>query len=118
MNFIGIDVGTSSVKALLVDESGVVIKKATPEYDFSTPKSLWAEANPSDWWEATQNAIKTLLVNMDSSQIGGIGLTGQMHGMVALDKGGNVLRPCIMWNDQRSHVECNEITNRIAVKRF
>ena len=118
MNFIGIDVGTSSVKALLVDESGVVIKKATPEYDFSTPKSLWAEANPSDWWEATQNAIKTLLGNMDSSQIGGIGLTGQMHGMVALDKGGNVLRPCIMWNDQRSHVECNEITNRIGREKI
>lgn len=118
MNFIGIDVGTSSVKALLVDESGVVIKKATPEYDFSTPKSLWAEANPSDWWEATQNAIKTLLGNMDSSQIGGIGLTGQMHGMVVLDKGGNVLRPCIMWNDQRSHVECNEITNRIGREKI
>ena len=118
MNFIGIDVGTSSVKALLVDESGVVVKKATPEYDFSTPKSLWAEANPSDWWEATQNAIKTLLGNMDSSQIGGIGLTGQMHGMVALDKGGNVLRPCIMWNDQRSHVECNEITNRIGREKI
>ena len=117
MNFIGIDVGTSSVKAL-VDKSGVVIKKATPEYDFSTPKSLWAEANPSDWWEATQNAIKTLLVNMDSSQIGGIGLTGQMHGMVVLDKGGNVLRPCIMWNDQRSHVECNEITNRIGREKI
>ena len=118
MNFIGIDVGTSSVKALLVDESGVVIKKATPEYDFSTPKSLWAEANPSDWWEATQNAIKTLLVNMDSSQIGGIGLTGQMHGMIVLDEGGNVLRPCIMWNDQRSHVECNEITNRIGREKI
>ena len=118
MNFIGIDVGTSSVKALLVDESGVVIKKATPEYDFSTPKSLWAEANPSDWWEATQNAIKTLLGNMDSSQIGGIGLTGQMHGMVALDEGGNVLRPCIMWNDQRSHVECKEITNRIGREKI
>ena len=118
MNFIGIDVGTSSVKALLVDESGVVVKKATPEYDFSTPKSLWAEANPSDWWEATQNAIKTLLVNVDSSQIGGIGLTGQMHGMVVLDKGGNVLRPCIMWNDQRSHVECNEITNRIGREKI
>ena len=118
MNFIGIDVGTSSVKALLVDESGVVIKKATPEYDFSTPKSLWAEANPSDWWEATQNAIKTLLGNMDSSQIGGIGLTGQMHGMVALDEGGDVLRPCIMWNDQRSHVECKEITNRIGREKI
>ena len=118
MNFIGIDVGTSSVKALLVDESGVVIKKATPEYDFSTPKSLWAETNPSDWWEATQNAIKTLLGNMDSSQIGGIGLTGQMHGMVALDEGGNVLRPCIMWNDQRSHVECKEITNRIGREKI
>ena len=118
MNFIGIDVGTSSVKALLVDESGVVIKKATPEYDFLTPKSLWAEANPSDWWEATQNAIKTLLGNMDSSQIGGIGLTGQMHGMVALDEGGNVLRPCIMWNDQRSHAECKEITSRIGREKI
>ena len=109
MYYIGIDVGTSSVKALLVDAKGVVIKASNPEYLFQTPKPFWAEANPLDWWKATQTAIKELLLIVSSNEIAGIGLTGQMHGMVALNKDGNVLRPCIMWNDQRSHVECDEI---------
>lgn len=117
MYYIGIDVGTSSVKALLVDQLGNVIKSATPEYPFLTPKPLWAEAEPADWWEATKIAIKDVANGVNSSEISGIGLTGQMHGMVALDKAGKVLRPCIMWNDQRSHLECKEITNRIGADK-
>ena len=118
MYYIGIDIGTSSVKALLIDSGGRVIKTAVPEYSFQTPKPLWAEADPLDWWEATQQAIKELLLKVQSSEIAGIGLTGQMHGMVAMNKEGSVLRPCIMWNDQRSHLECDEITERVGQKKI
>jgi len=118
MYYIGIDIGTSSVKALLIDSSGRVIKTSVPEYSFQTPKPLWAESDPLDWWEATQQAIKELLLKVHSSEIAGIGLTGQMHGMVALNKEGSVLRPCIMWNDQRSHLECDEITERVGQKKI
>ena len=114
MYYIGIDVGTSSVKALLIDGQGKVIKSTVPEYSFQTPEPLWAEADPLDWWEATQTAIKELLTTVSPNQIAGIGLTGQMHGMVALNKEGSVLRPCIMWNDQRSHIECDEITQKLG----
>lgn len=114
MYYIGIDVGTSSVKALLINEKGMVIKTTNPEYSFQTPKPLWAEANPIDWWNATRTAIQELILSIDSNEIAGIGLTGQMHGMVALNKDGNVLRPCIMWNDQRSHLECDEITQKVG----
>jgi len=118
MYYIGIDIGTSSVKALLIDSGGRVIKTAVPEYSFQTPKPLWAPADPLDWWEATQQAIKELLLKVQSSEIAGIGLTGQMHGMVAMNKEGSVLRPCIMWNDQRSHLECDEITERVGQKKI
>ena len=118
MYYIGIDIGTSSVKALLIDSGGRVIKTSVPEYSFQTPKPLWTEADPLDWWEATQQAIKELLLKVQSSEIAGIGLTGQMHGMVAMNKEGSVLRPCIMWNDQRSHLECDEITERVGQKKI
>ena len=113
MYYIGIDVGTSSVKALLIDSDGKVIRTVVPEYSFQTPKPLWAEANPNDWWEATQKAIKELVSFVKPNEIAAIGLTGQMHGMVALNNNGSVLRPCIMWNDQRSHLECDEITQKV-----
>lgn len=118
MYYIGIDIGTSSVKALLINSSGRVVKTAVPEYSFQTPKPLWAESDPRDWWVATQQAIKELLLNIQSNEIAGIGLTGQMHGMVAMNKEGAVLRPCIMWNDQRSHLECDEITERVGQKKI
>ncbi|MBT6957451.1 MAG: xylulokinase, partial [Opitutae bacterium] len=111
---IGIDVGTSSTKAILINDSGQVIKTVAPEYDFHTPKPLWAESNPLDWWTATIAAIKSLLDDIDASKIVGLGLTGQMHGLVCLDKDGEVLRPCIMWNDQRTADQCREMTARIG----
>ena len=79
-----------------------------------TPRPLWAETDPIIWWEATQQAIRSLLDGIDPSSVRSVGLTGQMHGMVALDEKGRVLRPCIMWNDQRSYEECAEITERIG----
>ncbi len=114
MNTIGLDIGTSSVKALLVSPNGEVLKVSCPEYPFQTPKPLWAETNPSVWWEATLIAIKELLEGNKPDSIGGIGLTGQMHGLVLLDAKGEVLRPCIMWNDQRSFAECDEMTSIIG----
>ena len=114
MNTIGLDIGTSSVKALLVSPNGEVLKVSCPEYPFQTPKPLWSETDPNVWWEATLIAIKELLEGNDPGNIGGIGLTGQMHGLVLLDASGEVLRPCIMWNDQRSFAECDEMTSIIG----
>jgi len=110
MNFIGIDVGTSSIKALLVDENGQVLASSNPEYPFQTPAPLQAETDPEVWWHATCKAIRELLNQTSADLIGGVGLTGQMHGLVLLDDQGNPLRPCIMWNDQRSFEECEEMT--------
>ena len=113
---IGIDIGTSSTKAVLIDESGEVKSTVAPEYDFSTPKPQWAESDPDDWWQATIQAIKHLLEEQEvkPSDIVGLGLTGQMHGLVLLDKQGKVLRPCIMWNDQRSGPQCESITEKMG----
>lgn len=117
MNIIGLDIGTSSVKALLVSKTGEVLKVSSPEYPFQTPRPLWAEADPEVWWQATKHAIVDLLKGIDPGSIAAIGLTGQMHGMVALDASGEVLRPCIRWNDQRSHEECNEITSLVGAEK-
>jgi xylulokinase len=114
MKFIGIDVGTSSIKALLVDSSGKVLASSNPEYSFQTPAPLQAETDPEVWWEATCKALKELLKDVKSESIAGIGLTGQMHGLVILDAHGQVLRPCIMWNDQRSFNECEEMTELLG----
>lgn len=114
MNFIGIDVGTSSIKALLVDPRGKVIATSNPEYPFQTPAPLCAETDPEVWWDATCRALRELLLVTDAGTISGVGLTGQMHGLVVLDEKGAPLRPCIMWNDQRSFHECKEMTEKIG----
>jgi len=100
----GIDVGTSGARTLIIDESGALVGSGTIEYPMSTPHPLWAEQDPEDWWQAVCGATQIALDQggISADKITGIGLTGQMHGMVMLDKGGRVLRPCIMWNDQRT----------------
>ncbi len=117
---LGIDVGTSGSKALLIDERGQVLAAATYDYPMYTPRPMWAEQNPEDWWTATVGAIRKVLRDsgIDAGRIAGIGLTGQMHGLVMLDKQGNVLRPCIMWNDQRTGPQCAAITEQIGAKRL
>ena len=114
--FLGVDVGTTGAKAILIDEDGKVISTASSEYPMFNPKPLWSEQNPGDWWNAVQLSFKRILSNskVDAEKIKGIGLTGQMHGLVLLDKDGKVLRPCIMWNDQRTSKECEEITSIIG----
>ena len=90
--FIGIDIGTTGAKAVLMDVNGVVVSTATNEYPMFTPHPLWAEQNPDDWWNATCKNIQTVVVKseINASDVKGIGLTGQMHGLVTLDKDGKV----------------------------
>lgn len=111
---LGIDVSTTGTKALVIDERGSVVASASDEYEFYTPRLLWAEQNPSDWWRACVNVIHRVLERIPAREIAGIGLTGQMHGLVMMDAAGNVLRPCIMWNDQRTAKQCAEITERVG----
>jgi xylulokinase len=113
---LGIDVGTTGSKALLINEAGAVVANATTEYPMLTPRPLWAEQNPADWWAATVTSIRRVLekANADAAEVAAVGLTGQMHGLVLLDAQGNVLRPCIMWNDQRTAAECAAITETVG----
>lgn len=115
---LGIDIGTTGAKALITDDDGVVKAIAVREYRMCTPQPLWAEQDPADWWKAATKSIRAAIRNSGVAprQVAGIGLTGQMHGLVLLDKNGKVLRPCIMWNDQRSSRECGDITASIGEK--
>ena len=116
---LGIDVSTTGSKALLVDEAGSVVTSVTTEYLMYTPQPLWAEQDPADWWDATVTSVRQALElgNVDARDVVGIGMTGQMHGLVALDGAGAVLRPCIMWNDQRTGPQCAAITERVGAER-
>lgn len=116
---LGIDVGTTGSKSLLINEAGQVIASATVEYPLYTPHPQWAEQDPEDWWRATVESIGQVLAESGANpdQVAGVGLTGQMHGLVLLDEAGDVLRPCIMWNDQRTGPQCAWITDRVGAKR-
>jgi len=118
--FIGIDIGTTGAKALLMDVNGIVVTTSTHEYPMFTTHPLWAEQNPEDWWSATYQSLSEVIrkANINSSDVKGIGLTGQMHGLVTIDATGKVLYPCIMWNDQRTAEECKEITEKIGFDKM
>lgn len=111
---VGLDVGTTGVKAIAVGLEGQIVAKAERGYPLSTPRPGWSEQEPEDWWAATRAAI----ADLGSLEIVGIGLSGQMHGLVALDGAGRVVRPAILWNDQRTGVECAEIEERIGFERL
>lgn len=113
---IGMDVGTSSMKTLLIDEVGGLVGSATEFYPFDTPKPLWSEQDPAYWWRAACVSIKRVLDEnrVKAGDVAGLGLTGQMHGLVLLDKENQVLRPCILWNDQRTSKQCADITNKVG----
>ena len=109
----GLDIGTSSVKGLLVDpEDGTVVARAEVEHPLATPHPGWAEQNPEDWWAGAQSILAVLA---DHGEIAGIGLAGQMHGLVTLDATGRVLRPAMLWNDGRTGAECAEIEDRVGL---
>ncbi len=117
---IGLDVSTTATKAILVDDTGEVGGVAVSEYGFDTPHPLWAEQDPVLWWDATVDAIDRLLTEsgVEPSGVTAIGLTGQMHGSVLLDGRGEVVRPAILWNDQRTASECEEIRLRVGPERL
>jgi xylulokinase len=112
----GIDVGTTGVKGLAIDGEGRVIARAERGYPLSTPRPGWAEQDPELWWEAAQDVLGELRGAAGTPV--GIGLSGQMHGLVALDSSDRVLRPAILWNDQRTAVECAEIERTIGLERL
>lgn len=115
--FLGLDTGTSGTKAVLIDERGNLRASSTVEYALSTPQPQWAEQHPdTDWWAAAQTAIKTVLTDagISGSEVSGVGLTGQMHGSVFLDRQNKVLRPALLWCDSRTGSECAEITERVG----
>jgi len=118
--FLGIDSSTTGVKALLIDRSGAVIASANTELPLYTPYPLWSEQNPADWWAGAQSSIRAVLTEsrIDGAQVEAIGLTGQMHGLTLLDESGAVLRPAILWNDQRTGAECDEIRARLGKARL
>ncbi|MBV7330485.1 xylulokinase [Chloroflexi bacterium TSY] len=117
---IGIDASTTATKALLIDQNGDVIAVAATEYNFETPQPLWSEQSPDLWWNGAVNSIRQMMAksNIDPGSISGIGLTGQMHGLVLLDRAGEVLRSSILWNDQRTAAQCDEMRKRIGQKRL
>lgn len=118
--FLGIDVSTTGSKALLIDTAGQVLASCSSPHSLSTPKPLWAEQDPEEWWRATTLSIKAVLkqTDVDPLMISAIGLTGQMHGLVLLDSQGRILRPAILWNDQRTQKQCDEIHRRVGWEKF
>ena len=113
---LGIDASTTATKALLIDATGKVIAVAATEYGFDTPHPLWSEQDPALWWDAAVQSIRRLLAEsaIDPAQIAAVGLTGQMHGLTLLDEAGAVVRPAILWNDQRTGAQCDEIRQRVG----
>ncbi|HBP38061.1 MAG TPA: xylulokinase, partial [Clostridiales bacterium] len=106
---IGIDVGTSGVKVLALSDRGAIITSAVEEYPLYMPQAGWTEQDPSDWWEATIRALRRVLLACGDYPAVSVGLSGQMHGMVALDGNDQVIRRAILWNDQRTDKQCREI---------
>jgi xylulokinase len=118
--FMGIDVSTTNAKVLLIDDKGTVVASTAAEHPVFNPQPLWSEQDPHDWWEGVSKSIRQALVEAgaNGSQVSAVGLTGQMHGLVLLDAAGQVLRPAILWNDQRTAVECEEIEQRVGSQRL
>lgn len=110
--YLGIDIGTSGTKTLAIQEDGTILAAATADYPLSHPKPGWSEQNPDDWWQASVKTVRQVLKagRIRKGDVAGIGLSGQMHGSVFLDKTHNVVRPALLWNDQRTAAECDEIT--------
>ncbi|MDK2807263.1 xylulokinase [Thermoanaerobacterium thermosaccharolyticum] len=116
MYFLGIDLGTSSVKIILMSDNGSVVSSVSKEYPVYYPEPGWAEQNPEDWWNATKDGVKEIIAKsgVNGDDIKGVGLSGQMHGLVLLDKDNNVITPAILWCDQRTQEECDYITGKIG----
>ena len=118
MYYIGIDLGTSAVKLLLVDAQGAIQKSVSREYPLYFPHPGWSEQNPEDWWAAVQDGLKELTSAIDAGEIAGVGCGGQMHGLVVLDENDNVIRPAILWNDGRTAAEVEYLNGVIGKEKL
>ena len=121
MLYVGIDLGTSAVKMLLMQTNGKIEKIVSREYPLIFPHSGWSEQKPEDWWDAVQSGLVELLDGCDKSQVAGISFGGQMHGLVILDAEDNVIRPAILWNDGRTTKETdylNEVIGKDKLSRY
>lgn len=118
MIYIGIDLGTSAVKLLAMDEKGVIQKVVSKEYPLYFPHPGWSEQSPQDWYEKTMEGLKELTASLDPSQIAGIGVGGQMHGLVALNEKDEVVRPAILWNDGRTKKQTDYLNDVIGKKQL
>jgi xylulokinase len=118
MLYIGVDLGTSAVKLLLMDGAGKIQKIVSREYPLSFPHPGWSEQNPQDWYEQTIAGLKELLAECDKAQVAGISFGGQMHGLVILDEKDQVIRPAILWNDGRTYEECDYLNNVIGKEKL
>jgi xylulokinase len=117
---LGLDIGTSGVKAVMIADDGRVVTTATEAYPVSTPHPLWSEQDPADWWRGSREALRRVVAesNVPRDDIVGMGLTGQMHGAVFLDNEERILRPAILWNDGRTAAQCDWITQRVGAERL
>lgn len=117
---IGLDVSTTATKAILVAENGTVRGVGSASYGYDTPRPLWSEQDPALWWTGAVDAIGQVLTenHVEGSEVRAVGMTGQMHGAVLLDAAGNVVRPAILWNDQRTGAECDEIREKVGAERL
>lgn len=114
MLYIGVDLGTSAVKLLLMNEKGEILNITSKEYPIFFPKPGWSEQNPTDWWEKSVEGIKELTKDYDKSQVAGISFGGQMHGLVILDENDEVIRPALLWNDGRTAAETDYLNEKIG----
>ena len=115
---IGIDLGTSAVKLILTDENGTILRTVSKEYPLYQPYSGWSEQAPEDWWTAVQEGIQNLLEGLDPAAVTGIGVGGQMHGLVMLDEQDRVLRPAILWNDTRTGDETDYLNHEVGTEQL
>ena len=118
MYYIGVDLGTSSLKLLLMNEKGKVQNIVSEKYNLYFPKEGWAEQNPQDWWSAFETGILKLLENYDTKKVKGISFGGQMHGLVMLDDKDEVIRPAILWNDGRTQKQVTYLNEKMKEKLF
>ena len=118
MYYIGIDLGTSAVKLLLVNEAGKILNTVSEEYPLSFPRPGWSEQSPTDWWDACATGVRKLLTGFDAACVAGIGVGGQMHGLVAMDRNDAVIRPAILWNDGRTAEETEWLNTAVGKEKL
>src|SRR5437763_11621258 len=114
---VGLDVGTTGARAIAVDQAGTIVASASAEYPLLSPQPGWTEQEPSDWWKGSREVLARVAADAGGG-IAAIGLTGQMHGSVFLDQQHEVIRPALLWNEQRTEAQCDAITERIGTERL